>query len=134
MGEQRHGDLRGVYNGGHAPAEYTCWKNMRRRCTNPAAKDYSRYGGRGITVCDRWQQSYAVFLADVGRRPSPTHSLDRIDNAGHYAPGNVRWATRSEQRRNTRGLLGPRRQRPYWMRGKYIVPKCAPLDAVRGGQ
>lgn len=129
---ERHGDLQGVYGGGRRPPEYTCWKNMRRRCGNPAAKDYPRYGGRGIAVCEQWQRSYVAFLADVGRRPSPKHSLDRIENAGNYEPGNVRWATMREQRLNARPLQAPRRQRPYWMKGRYVVPKCAaPLE---GGQ
>ena len=72
---------------------------MLQRCRPGGHPDY---GGRGIRVCDRWK-SYEVFLQDVGRRPSPKHSLDRIDNEGNYEPGNVRWATIKEQNRNTRG-------------------------------
>lgn len=63
---------------------------------------YEHYGGRGITVCERWRESYPAFLADVGRKPSPQHSLDRIDNDGHYEPGNVRWATAKQQANNRR--------------------------------
>lgn len=81
--------------------ENTAWQNMRARCLRPSHPRYPDYGGRGITVDPRWDD-FAAFLADVGRRPGPDYSLDRIDNDGPYAPGNVRWATRSEQQRNQR--------------------------------
>jgi hypothetical protein len=85
---------------------YDTWKSMRRRCTDPNWRRYDRYGGRGIRVCDRWlhgeggASGFTCFAADVGERP-PGTSLDRIDNDGHYEPGNVRWATQSDQMRNT---------------------------------
>lgn len=82
--------------------EYACWKSMIQRCTNPDSPNYSRYGGRGITVCDRWRESYKMFLMDVGARPSLDHSIDRIDVNGNYEPSNVRWATRGEQQQNKR--------------------------------
>ena len=82
--------------------EYRCWADMKDRCNNPNTKAYRHYGGRGITVCDRWMQSYGDFLADVGRRPSSAYSIDRINNDGNYEPGNVRWATREEQTKNKR--------------------------------
>ena len=88
--------------------EYRTWTWMKTRCYNPQCKDYLNYGGRGITVCDRWRNDFATFLADLGPRPSPQHSLDRFPNwEGNYEPGNVRWATTAEQsnnRRDTRRL------------------------------
>lgn len=85
-------------------AEWYSWRNMNARCYGRARPDFAYYGGRGITVCDRWRESFAAFLADMGLRPTPQHSLDRIDNHGNYEPGNCHWATRTEQMRNTRGV------------------------------
>jgi hypothetical protein len=84
---------------GKITAEYRAWFHMWARCTNPNVERYPHYGQRGIRVCRRWKR-FEKFYADVGPRPSAQHSLDRINNDGHYEPGNVRWATRSEQRRN----------------------------------
>jgi hypothetical protein len=93
-----HGHTRG-----HAMTpEYTAWMSMRRRCEDPRGPMFRHYGGRGISVCRRWRKSFEAFLADVGPRPSPLHSLDRIDNDRNYEPGNVRWATRIEQASNKR--------------------------------
>jgi hypothetical protein len=81
--------------------EYYIWHDMKRRCEDRRRKEYHRYGGRGVRVCDRWRLSFRDFLQDVGPRPTPGHSLDRFPNQnGDYEPGNVRWATQKEQTRN----------------------------------
>jgi len=83
-------------------AEYRSWTGMIGRCENSRDAAFKDYGARGITVCARWRRSYKHFLADMGRKPTPKHSLDRINNDGSYTPTNCRWATQSEQRRNRR--------------------------------
>jgi hypothetical protein len=83
-------------------AEYTAWAGMIARCTRPGHISYKYYGGSGISVTDRWRNSFEAFLSDVGPKPSPAHSIDRIDVGGDYRPDNVRWATASEQQRNKR--------------------------------
>ncbi len=81
--------------------EYRTWISMRRRCRKIKDQDYRNYGGRGIAVCQRWL-SFDAFFADMGQRPSPLHSLDRINNDGNYEPGNCRWSTMKEQIANRR--------------------------------
>lgn len=83
----------------HKTPEYKAWEHMKARCSNPMHPKYKNYGGRGIEVCDRWQD-FVKFWIDVGPRPSKEHSLDRINNDGNYEPGNVRWATRKQQMNN----------------------------------
>lgn len=81
--------------------EYRIWAGMWQRCSNPDNDRYVDYGGRGITVCDRWQ-SFDLFYLDMGHRPSSEYSIDRIDNERGYAPSNCKWSTRSEQQNNKR--------------------------------
>lgn len=78
---------------------YNVWERMVRRCINPKDKDWCEYGGKGITVSERWRE-FVNFLADMGERPSPAYSIDRIDGSRGYEPGNCRWATAKEQSRN----------------------------------
>lgn len=78
---------------------------MRRRCLNPKSTQYRHYGGRGITICEEWRDNFEAFLVSVGLKPSPNHSLDRIDVNGNYEPSNVRWATQQEQMSNTRNSV-----------------------------
>lgn len=85
--------------------EYTCWTLMIRRCEKKNCREYKHYGGRGITVCRRWRKSFTAFLKDMGNKPTPKHSLDRINNNDSYRPGNCRWATWRQQRRNTRRVI-----------------------------
>jgi len=113
-----HGDARG----GKISAEYGSWHGMLDRCLNPRSKDYPRYGGRGITVCDAWRfgvhdlSGFEVFLADMGRKPSPQHSIDRYpDRGGGYRPDNCRWATPVQQainRANTTWVKVGRKRQP----------------------
>lgn len=92
----------GCAGGGRKTSEYNAWCCLRERCARPNHPFWKHYGGRGITVCDRWLHSFENFLADVGPRPGPGYSIDRINNDGNYEPGNVRWATRTQQANNQR--------------------------------
>jgi hypothetical protein len=83
-------------------AEYAAWNAMLDRCTNPKNRNYPNYGGRGIAVCSAWAEDFAVFFRDMGPRPAPDMSLDRVNNDGNYEPQNCRWATRVMQARNKR--------------------------------
>ena len=91
-----------VTHGKSRTDEYKAWGTMLQRCTNPRATGFDRWGGRGITVCERWRRSFENFLVDLGPKPSPQHSIDRINNDGNYEPGNCRWATKQEQIWNSR--------------------------------
>lgn len=115
--------------------EYFAWRAMIKRCNSPAWHRW--YGGRGITVCARWRESFAAFLADVGARPGAGYSLDRVDNDRGYEPDNVRWATRREQMRNTRAnrritVGGTTRTLAEWAERAGLRPHAV-LDRVKRG-
>jgi hypothetical protein len=100
---------------------YTSWVLMIQRCTNPKATGYAKYGGRGITVCDRWRYSFENFYADMGERPEGK-TIHRLDSDGNYKPGNCKWATPQEQGRsqrlrktNTSGYRGVHFQQGKWV-------------------
>jgi hypothetical protein len=125
---RRHGDPLeswglGRRKGDNLSPEYQSWRSMWTRCTNPDRPGWADYGGRGITVCERWK-SYNHFTEDMGERP-PGTSLDRIDNDGNYEPGNCRWATAKEQRAN-------QRERPLINSGICSEPDCGKQAACRG--
>lgn len=101
---RKHGDANvnhSVKHGMYGSSTYVSWRSMIARCCNSKHKAYRNYGGRGITVCERWRNSFTDFLADMGERPEGT-TLDRKENNGNYEPGNCRWATPKEQTRNRR--------------------------------
>lgn len=106
------------------PLAYASWRAMRRRCENSDQAGWDNYGGRGITVCEAWLD-FAVFLADLGERPSRRHSLERRNNELGYEPGNCYWATGSEQARNRKP---PRRHNPT---GFNISDRATPPSNVR---
>ncbi len=101
-------ELKNKYN-----EEYNTWVAMIRRCVCPTEASYKNYGARGIQVCSDWEYSFQNFIKDMGPKPKPyrKYSIDRINNDGHYEPGNCRWATRDQQNANKRkpDQTGPRK-------------------------
>lgn len=99
--------------------EHKAWRHIKERCLNQNSKNYNIYGGRGISMCDRWKDSFENFYADMGACPSPKHSIDRINVNGDYCPENCRWATHTEQMRNRRNSVyieyrGEKKTIPEW--------------------
>ena len=103
-GKKGHDPKHGHCPGGRGTPTYRTWRAMIQRCRYPSQQTYKYYGGRGITICERWQgeHGFETFLADMGERPELRMSLDRIDPNGNYEPDNCRWATPYEQRMNQR--------------------------------
>lgn len=95
----------GHFVGNKKSPEFNCWWKIKERCFNENTKAYHRYGGRGITMCERWQENFLNFFEDMGTRPSPTHSIERNENDKGYFPENCRWATPKEQSRNKRNNI-----------------------------
>lgn len=97
--QKTHGEIQRIDGKRVASPEYRSWQMMRNRCNNPRARDYAYYGGRGIRICKRWD-AFENFLADLGRKPTVLHTLERKKTNGNYTPGNCCWATRETQARN----------------------------------
>lgn len=117
----------GHTSGRNISPTYQTWSSMLKRCNNPAATNYDRYGGRGIKVCDRWHE-FESFLNDMGERPSTDYEIDRIDNNGNYEPGNCRWVTakrNSRNRRSTRIIDTPN--------GRMSVKDASELSGINYG-
>ena len=90
---------------GKKSGEYNSWQNAKDRCFNEKAKMYPWYGARGITMCERWKDSFENFIADMGDRPTKYHSLDRINVHGNYEPGNCKWSTKAQQNNNKQSSI-----------------------------
>lgn len=120
---------RKIDHGQRYTKEYYAWSHMKDRCLNPKNKRYSDYGGRGIKVCESWQASFRNFFNDMGHAPSPSHSLERIENDGNYEKKNCKWATKSEQSANTRKtkiliINGESRKKSEWLKIYGIEKTC----------
>ncbi|MNB58690.1 hypothetical protein D3C87_364080 [compost metagenome] len=106
--------------------EYSSWRAMKSRCTNENRDNFKRYGGRGITICERWFNSFENFLEDMGPAPSPDHSIERDDVDLNYEPGNCRWATQQEQMRNT-----SRSRRVSWNGSEMTLVELSEVTGVK---
>ena len=143
-GTQSCGCLKNCRHGLSTSPEYQTWFGMLMRCYNPKRRYFRYYGGRGITVCDRWRNSFDDFLSDMGPRPSLEYSIDRINNNGNYEPGNCRWILKSEQSKKRRNNVlitkdGTTHSMAEWCRILRISKGCVwhriksgmtPLDAI----
>lgn len=102
MGQRKRSLKHGHGRSGKQTPEYNTWRHMKARCYNPKDPRYLNYGAKGVVVCEGWCNSYEAFLADMGRRPSPQHTLERINVYGNYEPGNCVWLVAELQARNQR--------------------------------
>lgn len=107
--------------------EYFAWMQAKARCNSPTHQAYKDYGGRGITMSDAWQASFRQFLADMGARPTPKHTLDRIDNERGYEAGNCRWATFKTQHNNRRG-----NRHLEWRGERHTIAEWADITGISG--
>lgn len=87
---------------GQKTKEYHIWRGIIARCENPNNKNFHQYGGRGISICKEWRNDFTKFLKDVGKKPTPKHTIDRVDSNGNYEPNNCKWSTWKEQQNNKR--------------------------------
>lgn len=124
---RRHGMTR-RQNGMKRHPAWLCWQSMKRRCTNPKNKQWHRYGGRGITICEQWLTSFDTFWADMGPSHVKGLTIERIDNDGNYEPSNCRWATRQEQSRNM-----ARNRMIDTPRGRMLICEAADLVGISKG-
>jgi hypothetical protein len=133
----RRSKKHGEYKNGKWSPEYTVWCAIKKRCLNKNDSQYHRYGGRGISIYGPWINSFSKFIDHVGGRPSSGHSIDRKNNEKGYVPGNLRWATRVEQQRNTRRNLrisayGKTMTLIEWSEFSGLLPETISLRIKRG--
>lgn len=126
-----HGGIHGHAKRGKISPEFNSWSGAKDRCFNKNNHAYARYGGRGITMCERWKNSFSAFLEDVGIKPSAEYSIDRWpNNDGNYEPGNCRWATKSQQVHNRRKFK-PRKNGKETKNKNSFVPIQLPCNQIQ---
>jgi hypothetical protein len=118
---------------------YVIWGSMLRRCNNPKDKSYKNFGGKGIRVCDRWKNDFLAFLSDMGEKPGPGYTVDRIDKDGDYEPENCRWATYAQQANSRRSnvvveAFGKKMTMAEWSREIKIPKSTIRMRLVKLGQ